>query len=444
MLEAIQLFIYFVVIFGGIYAVSVTKYKASPLGNYFLIGFLLKVIGGLFFGVIYVFYYGGGDTLNYFRDCDIIFEAFVNSPIDAFRIIFSPEIKYDFGLHQYTTRLWYDRDPASFMVVRICSLVNIVGLNSFWSTTLLMSTVSFLAVWKLYLSLVRLYPVLYKQFAVAVLFMPSVFFWGSGIMKDTITLTFLAWLLAMLIEFKLEKVLIRQWIVIPICFSLILITKAYVAACLVPAILLYIVVSFKSKINNALVRSLITPLILLVTIFGSIWMLNAAEDYLGKFALSKFDETVETYVWWHSKVVQEIQHGKGSHYSLGQIGGKGLIGLLFKFPLAVNVTLFRPYLWEVKNPIMLLTALESFFVLFLTIKVLRLTGISFFINKILTNGYVAFLMVYSLLFCFAVGLASNNFGALARYKIPGLIMYMIAVFFIQHLYDLKNQENNLK
>ena len=444
MLEAIQLFIYFVVIFGGIYAVSIQKYKSSPLGKYYLIGFLLKVVGGLFFGSIYVFYYRGGDTLNYFRDCDIIFDAFVNSPYDALRIIFSPEIKYDFGLHQYTTRLWYDRDPASFMVVRICSLVNIIGLNSFWVTTLLMSTVSYLAVWKLYISLVRLFPVLYKQFAVAVLFMPSVFFWGSGIMKDTITLTFLAWLLAMCIELKLEKVLIKQWLVILGCFSLILITKAYVAACLIPAVLMYVVIDLKSKINNSFIRSVITPFVLVVTVVCSLFLLDAAEEYLGKFALSKFDDTVESYVWWHSKVVKEIQHGKGSHYSLGQIGGEGITGLLFKFPLAVNVTLFRPYLWEVKNPVMLLTALESFFVFLLTLRVLRVTGVSFFLNKILSNAYVAFLMVYSLLFSFAVGLASNNFGALARYKIPGLIMYVIAVFFIQYLYNMRDQENKFK
>ena len=353
------------------------------------------------------------------------------------RIIFEPEIHYDFGLHYYTTLLWYDRDPASFMVIRFCSIVNILGLNSFWATTLLMSTISFLAVWKLYRSLIGVFPAIYKQLAIAILFMPSVFFWGSGIMKDTVTLLFLALFISALIDLKFHKTSILGLLVIGVSFMFMIVIKAYVAACLIPAILMYGVIELKSKIKSSALRSAITPLVLAITILGSVLLLNAAEEYLGKFALSKFDETVESYVWWHSKVVKEIQHGDGSHYSLGQIGGQGLVGLLFKFPQAVNVSLFRPYLWEARNPIMILTALESLFVMIITIRIFRKVGGKVFFSSILQNQYIAFTMVYALLFSFAVGLASNNFGALARYKIPGLVMYMIAIYLMEHFYAPK-------
>lgn len=434
MLEALQLFVYFIVLFSGIYLIAINKYANTPLQKYFILAFLAKAIGGLFFGVIYAFYYGGGDTLNYFHDCQIIFNAFLESPFDAFRIIFEPEIHYDFGLHQYTTLLWYDRDPASFMVIRFCSVVNILGLNSFWSTTLLMSTISFLAVWMMYRSLVKIFPAVYKELAIAILFMPSVFFWGSGIMKDTVTLLFLALFISATINLKFKRTYLSSTLLIGVSFGFMLVIKAYVAACLVPAVLMFGVIELKSNIKNAALRSAVTPIVLAITILGSVVLLNAAEEYLGKFALSKFDQTVESYVWWHSKVVKEIQHGDGSHYSLGQIGGQGLVGLLFKFPQAVNVSLFRPYLWEARNPIMLLTALESLFVLYVTIRMFRKIGAKVFFISIFQNQYISFAMVYALLFSFAVGLASNNFGALARYKIPGLVMYMIALALMEYFY----------
>lgn len=438
MLEALQLIIYFILIFSGVLAIAQVKYDGTVLKTYFISAFLLKVLGGLFFAAIYSFYYDGGDTLNYFHNCSIVFEAFVKDPVLAFKIIFSPDRSYQGGLHEFTSRLWYSRDPASFMVVRVSSLINIIGLNSFWTTTFLISTFSYIAVWKFYRALIRVFPKLHKELAVAILFMPSVFFWGSGIMKDTVTLMFLAVLLTSLINMKIGRANFLTWILVIGAFILITITKAYVSACLIPALLLFVVNDFKSKINNANLRTFITPIVLTVTVVGSLFLLTSIEDYLGKFSLDNFDETVESYVWWHSKVVKEIQHGKGSHYSLGQIGGQGLTGLLFKFPLAINVSLFRPYLWEVKNPVMLLTALESLFVLFVTLRVFKRVGLRKYFNLILVNPYVAFTMVYALLFNFAVGIASNNFGALARYKMPGLIMYMIACFLIEYFSKMES------
>ena len=59
----------------------------------------------------------------------------------------------------------------------------------------------------------------------------------------------------------------------------------------------------------------------------------------------------------------------GSGYSLGELDGT--FGSMIRLsPQAINVSLFRPYLWEVKNPLMLLSALESFLLLSLCLYII--------------------------------------------------------------------------
>jgi ABC-type sulfate transport system permease component len=89
-----------------------------------------------------------------------------------------------------------------------------------------------------------------------------------------------------------------------------------------------------------------------------------------------------------------------------------------KFPSAVTVTLYRPFLWEVKNPLMLLSALESLIFLIFTIVVFFKVGIVKTFSKIFTQPTLLFSFLFSIIFAFAVGLSTGNFGTLSRYKIP--------------------------
>lgn len=441
MIEGVFLFFYLVIIISIVLVIHQRKYADTPLSTIFLLGFFAKLIGGLAFAAVYKFYYGGGDTLNYFRDCQLLNEAFLNDPIAALKIVFFPKGSFSHDVFVYTSRMWYDRDPASFWVIRLIGPLTVLGLNSFWITTCLVSTISFFMVWSFYRSLINLYPRIYKNLAIAVLFMPSVFFWGSGIMKDTLTFSFLAILLKVLLDIHRGKYSITHLVIACVCFFLTISIKAYVAACLIPAVIVYLVIRFKKIIPNPTVQSIVTPLFLLTTAAASIVVLNYFSEYLGKYSLDNFEETVEVYGWWHETVVNHYQGGQGSYYTLGFEAGSGLTALLLKFPLAVNVSLFRPYLWEVKNVVMLMTAAESFFVLVVTFQLIKKRGVRKVVGYMFSNPIVSFCIIYSFLFLFAVGLASNNFGALARYKIPGLVLYMVATYITDYGLSPKKRTN---
>jgi hypothetical protein len=128
--------------------------------------------------------------------------------------------------------------------------------------------------------------------------------------------------------------------------------------------------------------------------------------------------------------------GAGSHYSLGELDGT-LEGMLQKAPQAINVSLFRPYLWEVNNALMLLSAFESLFIIGFTIYVLG--SRRFALIKHSFKPITFFCLIFSLTFAFAVGVSTYNFGTLVRYKIPLIPFYLAAIVLLDY-YSKSNKK----
>ncbi len=158
-------------------------------------------------------------------------------------------------------------------------------------------------------------------------------------------------------------------------------------------------------------------------ILGYFAMLKAGEDNK-KYALSNLAKTAQITAY---DIRYYTGRDAGSGYSLGELDGtfNSMINLA---PQAINVSLFRPYLWEVRNPLMLLSALESTLLLFLCIYILFKKNLKIF--SAFSNFNVLFALIFSISFAFAVGVSTFNFGTLVRYKIPLLPFFLIAIILI--------------
>jgi hypothetical protein len=75
-----------------------------------------------------------------------------------------------------------------------------------------------------------------------------------------------------------------------------------------------------------------------------------------------------------------------------------------------------------------LSALESLALLALTFFVMIRARSRLF--AALKNPTVLFCLVFSITFAFAVGISTFNFGTLARYKIPMMPFYALAIVYI--------------
>jgi uncharacterized MnhB-related membrane protein len=115
-------------------------------------------------------------------------------------------------------------------------------------------------------------------------------------------------------------------------------------------------------------------------------------------------------------------------------------GMLSKFPQAVIAGLYRPFLWESGNLLMIFSGLENILLLLLSLYVLLRAGPLKIIKQIFSDPFIAFCLIYTIILSLFVGLTTANFGALVRYRIPMLPFFVFAIIMIYYKHKkVKNQ-----
>jgi hypothetical protein len=173
----------------------------SVIKRYFMPALLVKMIGALALGFVYQFYYSGGDTFNYHtHGSRIIWEAFGDSWESGIKLLSSEE-----GLYKYSSKILFYGDDPSFFIVQMATLFDLLTFSSYSATAILFSVFSFIGSWMFFLTFYVQYPKHHFKLAMASFFIPSVFFWGSGILKDTVTLACLG-----IATFQIYRLFIKQ------------------------------------------------------------------------------------------------------------------------------------------------------------------------------------------------------------------------------------------
>lgn len=392
--------------------------------RYFFPALTFKIIGALALGFIYQFYYDGGDTFSYHtHGSRHIWQALIDSPLRGIKLLMGNDDQV--GVYQYASRIYFYHDDQSYFLIRIAALLDLITFSSYSGTALLFALLSFIGMWLFFLTFYKQYPHLHFGLAIAAFFLPSVFFWGSGILKDTITISCLgvATYCFYLIFLKKKPTLSSIAFLLGSLFIIFNIKKFILQAYL-PAVITWIVAFNFQYIKSIIIKSVLIPILTLLILVSSYFAaLKIGEDD-DRYSVDKLAKTARVTAYdiryWSGRYA-------GSGYALGELDGtyESMIRLA---PQAINVSLFRPYLWEVKNPLMLLSAFESLGLLVLTIyTILKKRGILF---KALTNSNVIFCLLFSVSFAFAVGVSTFNFGTLVRYKIPLLPFYLVALILL--------------
>lgn len=397
--------------------------------RYFIPALSLKIVGAISVGLIYQFYYDGGDTYNYFHHGSrYIWEAFLDSPVKAFQLIFA-DGTYQSGTYQYATKIWFYRDLPSYFVIRVAGFFDLFTLHTYSATAVLFACFSFGGLWAMYLSFYRFYSKLHREFAVAIFFIPSVFFWGSGLLKDTLTLGALAWAFYAVVQlfFARRRILLNVLILLISCWIIYSI-KIYILLCFLPAVTLWVFLAQLPKIKSMAVKVVLLPFVLVTAALLSYWMVLEVGEENARYNLDNLAYTAESTARWLSHV-SRLEGGSG--YSLGDYDYSPS-GIIKKIPAAVNVTLFRPYFTEVSNPVMLMAAIESLILLGITFYVLFKSIRNGALSTLWQKPVIVFCLVFSISFAFAIGFSTYNFGSLVRYKIPLIPFYLIGLFILNY------------
>ena len=404
-----------------------------PEYKYYLWGLYAKVIGGLFFALIYVYYYGNGDTISFYLSSEPLVNLLYKSPIMYLKALFasnSVENRFKF-FDPYTGYpmgyVYYD--PRTYFLVRIISPLTALTFKSFLLTGALVSTIAFSGVWKLYGTLVRYYPSLMGKLAIAVLFIPSSLFWGSGIIKDTFTFSAMCWYIYALDNIFFQRTRIfHSWTAVVLATILLIGMKPYIFMILFPASLFWLLYHRIAKIRNALIRFLVLPMGIALFIGISLWTLDALGDRLSKFSL---DKALNTMILSQEDMKRSNQYGE-NYFDIGEFDGTWS-GVFSKLPVATFAGLFLPSLIHVNNIVMAIAALENTWLLLLFISILFRTRLFFFLVLLRTNPLLQMFFFFAFSYAFMIGVTTPNFGALVRFKIPLLPLFVAGMFITDHI-----------
>ncbi|PIX35476.1 MAG: hypothetical protein COZ59_06250 [Bacteroidetes bacterium CG_4_8_14_3_um_filter_31_14] len=313
------------------------------------------------------------------------------------------------------------------------------------ATTVLISTLTYFGIWRLFLLFAEQNKEIVKQIAFAILFIPSVFFWGSGILKDSYTLSAICWLMVAVYYVVIKKKrIVFHLIVFLISVYVLIAIKPYIFFAAFGGIIIMVVHYFIRDVRNKVLKYTVLPILIVFFVLGGIYtMLNVGNTIGGWY--SSVDKIVEKAYITQQDLKQEYYGG--NRFDIGSFDPT-IGGILSKAQPAITAGLFRPFVWESRNPVMLLSGLENIIYLFLFLYILLLSfmalfnlGFNYMLKTAFDNSLVVFSLVFSIMFAFMVGLTTANFGALVRYKIPLIPFFLSALFIIISRFNKQRAKN---
>ena len=424
--------LYLIFIFALARLIKLNNINQYPEFKYFVKGLWFKIIGVSAFISIYLFYYGGGDTVTYFLGTKALGNLLLHDFSKGFAVLFNAN-SYENSLSSFNYETgfppWhYFANKNTFLICRLSAPLYLLGAKSFLITSFLTSVFSYIGVWKFYRLVNILYPGNSKIFAYIILFMPSLIFWGGGIMKDSYMLGATCW-----ITYSFYHVLItRKKIFWNVCFLIlnvvmILNCKPYLLISLIPGFLIWVNNSYLKNIKNSIIRVLVFPALILIFTGSGTIIFNGLSDSMGVYG--SIDGAIKKAQITQDDLLREWHYG-GNNYKLDRIDGS-VSGLLSSAPLAIFTAFFRPLPWEIGSPTMVVSAIEntvlSLFVLYYIIRI----GPFRFFRITLSDPFLVYCLVFSLFFAFGVGIAGTNFGALVRYKIPLMPFFFSFIYIVR-------------
>jgi len=266
----------------------------------------------------------------------------------------------------------------------------------------------------LFESLVSVFPGLDSRLFVACIFVPSVVFWTAGLLKEAIAMPGLAiasgvsvrWLGRRLTAPSAAMLALPGWVLIGL-------TKPYILFPLTGAIAAGWVWARSPNGARRLPQRLTR---LSVSLAVAVILFVALGNVFPRYSIANIADSTEDLRQLG------ITHAGGS--TITPVGGSGSGGLLLLAPVGVLTTLFRPFFFEAKSALMVMSALEMSVFGVLVLRALA-RGPRRAVLLVSRSWIAIFCFVFVALFAVAVGVSTVNLGTLSRYRVPMMPLYAV-------------------
>ena len=352
-----------------------------------------------------------GDTLVIFHYGQQLADIFYTSPSEYFSTLQSRNEKVLLVFSGYGMN-----NPRAFFMFKLASLLSIFTFGNYWLMATYCSLVSFWGMWISANALLQIFPktslALFSSFFV----FPSIVFWTSGLLKESISIGIIHALLAFCLTILTQKK-VKYWhfLLIPVFLWVLWRLKYYYFAL---SVFCLIALSVSFLINQKYKLSIFKQALVW---FGIAFSLL----FFAPFIHSNLSFNYILWALTQSNQIMASQSSVGniSHYINLQ---DNFWSFILNVPLAMVSAFFRPFLSEGGNVFKVLLGVENLVVLVLFSKLIFKKHR----KKLIKANFLLLLtaFVYISLSGILLAFAAPNFGALARYKMVFFPFFIYILF----------------
>jgi len=389
--------------------------------------FILKIIAGLALWAVYTFYYtdrATADIYKYFDDSKVIADALWTQPLDYLKMLSglgnnTPAFDHYYSeMHYWARKIDSSIYNDSHTIIRFNALLRLFSFGYYNVHTVVICFLSLTGLTAIYKSFVSQLPDKKKELLAAVFLLPSVLFWGSGVLKEG--LIFFA--LGLLIYYSTRLFSAKAILICLGAAFLLAFSKFYVWLAIFPGILFLLWVT-KTGRQKLFLK--------FAAVMGIVAMSGLSID--------QFTDIQNPLVTLSQKQYEfsQLAYGNLSDANNKPIPTAGSIiridtleptlsSFTANAPAALKNTFLRPYITEARSPVMLLSALETLLILV----AILLCLLCMKPLKEIRWEYVLFCLSFVLIQFLIIGETTPVLGAVARYKTIALPFLLIAFLFV--------------
>ncbi len=429
---------FYLILFLFIIKKKSAKYKASGLKKYFITAFLLRMTGAILLSLLIQYYYGYGDSFGYYLGSDVIINM-IKINITSLKYFFYSgneivDAATAMGLGDVIPMSM--PNDSNVFIMKISALVSFFTFNKYLIISLVFGCFSFIGIWKLFYVLNEINKRKNTRLlAFAVLYTPSLWFWGSGLMKESICIGALGISIYHLYKiFILKKYSIKDILYVLLFFYIITVVKSYITIIFFASVSFILFYKLITGIKNFFFRIGVICLCIffVVLAFTVIDVSSLVQDAVN-VSYGQIEVFKNSY-----EAVQGADESSKAGFMISDID-PSLKSILLHIPEVIVSGLFRPFIWEAKKIIIFFASLEALITLLATLYIFWKTKFIGFFIYVFANPSLLFCFIFSLLFSLVIGFTTFNFGTLVRYKIMFLPFYF---FLLISIYG-KNKEARL-
>jgi hypothetical protein len=372
-------------------------FTASGLSSFQLvIIFLLKVMAGIFYGWVGV-YYGNTaqmvDTWSFHYDSLAEARLFRSDPAHYLSGFFSDTYGDGFGGFLGREKSWWDNLDLN-VILKLFGLFNVASFGHYYINVIFYSFLTLFGPVAFYQVMRHVFP--YKRLSLlpAVFFIPSFLYWTSGLHKEGLIFNGLAGVI-FVVYFGLKE---KRWgwsrvLLLSVAFLLAFTLRSYLALLLVPALITWGIAK----------RTKVKPLV----VFTACYTLFIMFFFLAP--------RVSSGLAFPQAVVEKQRQFSGlsgnSEVSIRKLEPTAG-SFVLNAPQAISLSLMRPYLTDIRHLLSMAAALETTALLLLLLLWLWFN----FRKRTRPNPFLLFCFFFSASVLLIIGYTVNFLGAIVRYR----------------------------